>query len=1216
LRLLAAVGLVLFALGLCATVVFPFLLGFSPFDFAITATASLGMAAVYVLAMRGSRQTSTTVLVAAVFAAVWATMLRNDEGPGHEVFVFANLIHIVIGYALGRRVIATAAAGATLLYIIVHGTLVVHEPVETLNVLIVFVGIVAVAGLGPALRSREVRRAVAAESGQTSAQADYRGIFENMAEGLAHCRVYFEDGKAVDFEYLQVNAQFGALTGLHDVIGKRVSHLIPGFRETDAELLDLYGRVAHGGPPERTEVHVPGLARWFSITAYAAGPDEFVAIFDNTTERKTVEDRLRFKARLLASVRQAVVATDASGRITYWGAGAVALYGWEAAEVLGRSIVEVTPSQTSRAQAEEIMASLATGKSWSGEFLVSRKDGSSFTALVNDSPLLDDGRHLVGVIGVSQDISDMKAATERVTFQAHLLESVSQAVFGTDLEGCITYWSPGAQRLFGWSRTEAVGRPVGDLWGDTLVLSPRVDLQEESPTGDYQMHCKDGSSVLVNLGTSPLLGPTGALEGFIAVGQDVTEARAQTIALRRRERALTLISAVNNELIRADSEKGLLKAICDIAVVKGGYRMAWVGLARETPGHPVEPVAWAGHEAGYLKDIKVTWDNVPHGQVSGKSIREGRTVAMRDILQDPAFAPWREPALARGFGSSISLFLALDDERGVLTMYAPEPNDFEADEVALLEEMGSDLAFGIRALRLRAKESAITTMLNDAEKLSQMGSWEYNLATRKVSWSQEVFRIHEVPGSYDPGNAARDIQFYEGGDEARVNAAFRAAVEHGKPYDLEVALTTAKGRLRDVRVIGIPELKDGKVVRVHGNIMDITEQKAAEEALRVSEETNRRFVEESPLAIVRVSREGRFLSVNPAAVKMYGVPDADALLKSNAGDFYARPEELEKRLAEADPPHGQSDRVTELRRPDGTKFWVRSHRQAVRGADGKIAYYEGIIEDITAQRRADEARQELDNKTRDVKRLEELNKMRMEFLNSAAHDLKTPLTPLKLQLATFRITGKSNPEQKAGLDLMERNVTRFQVLVDDMLDAARLQAGKLKLRREAVDLAPLVQEAVASFQETARAAGLQMEVALAPRIVIDADPSKLVQVLMNLVSNAVKYTPKGGRIQVDLVDGGPEAHLTIADSGLGMTTDQLSRLFQPFVRLHEELAVAKGTGLGLYISKGITEQHGGRIWAESEGPGKGSTFHLAWPLAKTVDATAASTNGASAKGAA
>ncbi|MFA5944101.1 MAG: HAMP domain-containing sensor histidine kinase, partial [Candidatus Thermoplasmatota archaeon] len=167
---------------------------------------------------------------------------------------------------------------------------------------------------------------------------------------------------------------------------------------------------------------------------------------------------------------------------------------------------------------------------------------------------------------------------------------------------------------------------------------------------------------------------------------------------------------------------------------------------------------------------------------------------------------------------------------------------------------------------------------------------------------------------------------------------------------------------------------------------------------------------------------------------------------------------------------------------------------------------------------------------------------------------------------------------------------------------------RLKLRREAASLAPLVKEAVDSFEAPARLGGLAIRLDSLPDVRVDVDQAKCMQVLMNLVSNAVKYTPTGGRVDVGLKVDAKEAIVSIQDNGLGMTPEQLAQLFQPFVRLHEDKpGVAKGTGLGLYISKGIVEQHGGRIWAESAGPGKGSTFFVAWPVAGS-QATAAVTS--------
>src|SRR5918997_5462754 len=132
------------------------------------------------------------------------------------------------------------------------------------------------------------------------------------------------------------------------------------------------------------------------------------------TERKRAEKQIRFQRRLLDAVGQAIIATDLQGRIIYWNRAAEELYGWSKEEVMGRPIVEVTPSEGMLDQAEEIMSELRAGRSWSGEFVVQRKDGSTFPAMVTDTPVHDERGSLVGIIGVSTDISERKALEEEL----------------------------------------------------------------------------------------------------------------------------------------------------------------------------------------------------------------------------------------------------------------------------------------------------------------------------------------------------------------------------------------------------------------------------------------------------------------------------------------------------------------------------------------------------------------------------------------------------------------------------------------------------------------------------------------------------------------------------------------------------------------------------------------------------------------------------------
>ncbi len=218
------------------------------------------------------------------------------------------------------------------------------------------------------------------------------------------------------------------------------------------------------------------------------------------------------------------------------------------------------------------------------------------------------------------------------------------------------------------------------------------------------------------------------------------------------------------------------------------------------------------------------------------------------------------------------------------------------------------------------------------------------------------------------------------------------------------------------------------------------------------------------------------------------------------------------------------------------------------------------------------------------------------FLSAASHELRTPLTPILIQMSLLRGTDDKglSRQQVRHLDIIERNLQRLGVLVGDLLDIARIGTGTIVLCPEPTDLEELVHDTLESFAEQAREKNLRLDVAIQGPIPIEADPVRISQVLYNLLGNAIKFAPHGGNVRVlahrDL-DG---AQVRIQDDGPGLSSDQLKLLFQPFSQVHNGKG-PPGTGLGLFISHGILEQHQGRVWAESDGPGKGSTFSVWLP---------------------
>jgi signal transduction histidine kinase len=181
--------------------------------------------------------------------------------------------------------------------------------------------------------------------------------------------------------------------------------------------------------------------------------------------------------------------------------------------------------------------------------------------------------------------------------------------------------------------------------------------------------------------------------------------------------------------------------------------------------------------------------------------------------------------------------------------------------------------------------------------------------------------------------------------------------------------------------------------------------------------------------------------------------------------------------------------------------------------------------------------------------------------------------------------------------VLSRNVDHLGLMVKDLLDASRIQSQELRLVRQRVDLDRVLREAVDSFA-SGGATGIDVRYEGAPGLEVDADPARLTQVVFNLVGNALRFTPRGGRITVRARRDRGEAVFEVEDTGAGIPPQDLKRLFQPFSQVHDTMQETKsGTGLGLFISRGIVESHGGRISAHSEGRGKGATFRVCLPLA-------------------
>ncbi len=378
---------------------------------------------------------------------------------------------------------------------------------------------------------------------------------------------------------------------------------------------------------------------------------------------------------------------------------------------------------------------------------------------------------------------------------------------------------------------------------------------------------------------------------------------------------------------------------------------------------------------------------------------------------------------------------------------------------------------------------------------------------------------------------------------------------------------------------------------------------AQEKKTRSEIQTERRFrelLEAAPDAIIEVDRAGRILLLNLVTEKLFGyrreellgqpveilVPEAvRSGHAQHRTDYWGHP---------ATRPMG-SGLALYGKRKDGSNFPVEISLSPVKSEDGFRVT--AVIRDIT-ERRQTEAQiremqqtytRELESRNREVERA---NQLKSEFLASMSHELRTPLHTIIgfSELLAEELEGPLNAKQKRFIDHIHTDSQHLLALINDILDISKIESGRLELRREAFDIAGVLEETLSSVRPQAAMKSIAIETAVAVPDAVFADRLRVKQILFNLLTNAVKFTPEGGNIQVKGGMQGDFLEMSIRDTGVGIPKEQHEAVFDKFYQVGSTTkGVREGTGLGLAITRTLVEEHGGRISLESE-PGKGSRF--------------------------
>jgi PAS domain S-box-containing protein len=394
--------------------------------------------------------------------------------------------------------------------------------------------------------------------------------------------------------------------------------------------------------------------------------------------------------------------------------------------------------------------------------------------------------------------------------------------------------------------------------------------------------------------------------------------------------------------------------------------------------------------------------------------------------------------------------------------------------------------------------------------------------------------------------------------------------------------------------VSVPKQTNPDVVDVLPYSGEQAENGSAQARLRRAEERFRLFMENvKEYAIFMLDVQGRVIDWNLGAEHILGY--GSEVLGQPFSIFFPPddradgvPERELQKAAEA----GQASDDRWHVRKDGSYFWALGITTAMRDDKGELRGFAKVLRDSTDRKRLEEQLREQN------KALEDADRRKDEFLAMLAHELRNPLAPIFNGLTILQHDDLGADIQRNARSIIDRQVRTLARLIDDLLDVSRITMGKVQLARQRVNLNKIVRDAVEACTPMLESRKHELNLSLPADVVwIDADPTRIEQVITNLVNNAAKYTPESGRIEIALTTDGPHAAVRVKDNGIGIAADLLPRIFDLFTQGDPSLdRTQAGLGIGLTLVRKLVEMHDGTVHASSDGPGKGSEFVVVLPV--------------------
>ena len=927
----------------------------------------------------------------------------------------------------------------------------------------------------------------------------------------------------------------------------------------------------------------------------------------DVTERKRSEEAIRFQALLLNAVGQAVIATNLEDKIIYWNHSAETLYGWSAKEALGRSIVDLTLADTSREQAATIITRLRAGESWQGEFGVQRKDGTTFPALVTDTPIIDEKGTLIGIIGVSLNISERKRAEEVLRESEARFKLIAEML---PVGIAIMRLSDGIVLHANAAYCDMIGLPSDTVVGQrTSFFLSEPDEQQKliqelkqnglAPGRELQIQLPDGALrwVLVAMTMISLNGETVLLSGF----HDITSIKA----LEGEQSFLAAIVESSEDAIIGTTLEGVILSWNQGAERLYGYQ------PNEAIGHSIQmlvPPELPDEIPALLKHLN-QGDAIPQLETismtqSGQRIDvslaispiktlDGTIIGVAAIARDITERKQAEEML-RQYNRRLEILREID--RSILTAQPPQTI---AEMVAqnLIELTHCD---AIRIIALDSHDNLLAYLV------------EYPPASQTshdLLW--QAIEDHGLPESFHRGEALLiddttiPDSLWIGFEEVLTDKGARAwiivpLIARGQLVGILAAGSLQPLAFTSRHITIAREVADQLAIALYKNRLDKQIQENAHELeARVSQRTNQLHSAKERIeailmsasdAMIVANLDGSIEQVNTAFTVLFGY----TLEQGRAMSLFSLLDSVSTatvRRINAEFAEGGQTKYVELvgLRQDGTTFAADTALAPI--VDGQPTIVICSIRDITERKRA-----ELELRQAWAKE-KELNDLKTRFVSMVSHDFRVPLASIQssgdlLRSYSDRMTDEKKQHHFTTINVQIKHLTG---LLDDMLTITKAESVGLPFHPKLTDLGLFCQTIADEMQMLAGNHQIRFMINR-PGEQVAIDPELLRRALVNLLSNAVKYSPEGDVTEFSVSIGDESIEICVKDQGIGISEEDQVHLFELFHR-GKNVGQISGTGLGLAIVKRIVEAHGGTITVNS-GVDVGSTFTISLPLSQ------------------